>query len=155
MSDVLTPEQRSRCMSRIRGVNTKPEQVIRKALFANGFRYRLNVSTLPGKPDLVLRRYHACIFVHGCFWHGHECHLFRWPGTNRQFWETKINANRMNDARSIESLIRNGWRVLVIWECALRGKHRVPIEKVCQRTQQWLQSNRKRLEVEGRRALSE
>lgn len=155
MTDVLTPEQRSLCMSRIRGANTKPEQLIRKALFANGFRYRLNVGTLPGKPDIVLRRYRACIFVHGCFWHGHECHLFRWPGTNRQFWETKIGTNRMNDARSIESLIRDGWRVLIIWECALRGKHRVPIEKVCKTTQQWLQSNRKRLEVEGRRAVSE
>lgn len=149
MTDVLTPDQRSLCMSRIRGVNTRPEQVIRKALFANGFRYRLNVATLPGKPDLVLHRYRACIFVHGCFWHGHECHLFRWPGTNRQFWETKITTNRTNDSRTIESLISEGWRVLTIWECAIKGKERIPIEQISQRIQRWLLSNRKRSEVRG------
>jgi DNA mismatch endonuclease, patch repair protein len=149
MTDVLTPDQRSLCMSRIRGVNTRPELVIRKALFACGLRYRLHVADLPGKPDLVLHRYRACIFVHGCFWHGHECHLFRWPSTNRKFWETKITTNRTNDSRSIESLIRAGWRVLTIWECAIKGKERIPIEQISQRIQRWLLSNRKRCDVRG------
>lgn len=148
--DVLTPAQRSFCMSRIRGTNTKPEQLVRRALFASGFRYRLHVGALPGKPDLVLHRYRACVFVNGCFWHGHDCPLFRWPGTNREFWETKITTNKANDSRNAEDLLREGWRVLIIWECALKGKHRIPVENVCQRIQRWLLSNRRRGELRGR-----
>jgi len=150
MTDVLTPTQRSLCMSRIRGTNTKPEKFVRTALFANGFRYRLHVAALPGRPDLVLRRYDACIFVNGCFWHGHDCPRFRWPATNREFWETKITTNKANDSRNAEDLIRCGWRVLIIWECALKGKHRISIENVCDRIQRWLLSNRKRCELRGR-----
>lgn len=150
MTDVLTPAQRHLCMSRIRGINTKPEQLIRKTLFASGFRYRLHVGTLPGKPDLVLHRYHACIFVNGCFWHGHECHLFRWPRTNREFWKGKITRNRENDSRSHGDLARMGWRVLIVWECALKGRQRVSIERVCQRIQRWLLSSRRRFELHGR-----
>ena len=151
MTDVLTPAQRRLCMSRIRGTDTKPEQIIRTALFADGFRYRLHVGALPGKPDLVLHRYRACILVNGCFWHGHECPLFRWPSTNHQFWETKITANRTNDSRNVEELIRAGWRVLIIWECALKGKQRIPIGQVCRRAERWLLSSRRRGEITGQR----
>jgi DNA mismatch endonuclease (patch repair protein) len=149
MTDVLTPAQRRLCMSRIRGANTKPEQLIRKALFASGFRYRLHVGTIPGKPDLVLRRYHACIFVNGCFWHGHQCHLFRWPATNRAFWEGKITRDRENDSRNLDDLDRMGWRVLIIWECALKGSQRLPVERISQRIQHWLRSKRKHCELRG------
>lgn len=152
MTDVLTRQQRSLCMSRIRGTNTKPEQSVRKALFAKGFRYRLHVRALPGKPDLVLRRYHACVFVHGCFWHGHTCSLFRWPGTNTGFWETKIETNRRNDDRNVAALLEHGWRVLVIWECALKGKDRSSIEAITAKTIRWLESQRKHLEIRGREA---
>jgi DNA mismatch endonuclease (patch repair protein) len=152
--DVLTPDQRRLCMSRVRSTNTKPELLIRRALFADGFRYRLHVSVLPGKPDLVLHRYRACIFVNGCFWHGHDCQRFRWPGTNRAFWETKITTNQVNDSRNAEDLICEGWRVLTIWECALRGKHSIAVEMVCQRIQKWLLSDRKRGELRGRNIRS-
>ena len=92
-TDVLTPQQRRACMSSIRGRDTKPEMLVRKALFAEGFRYRLNTRHLPGRPDLVFPKYKGVIFVHGCFWHGHGCHLFRWPQTNPEFWRTKIEGN--------------------------------------------------------------
>lgn len=152
MVDVLTPDQRSLCMSRIRGTNTKPEQLVRKALFARGFRYRIHDRSLPGKPDLVLPRYRGCIFVNGCFWHGHDCHLFRWPGTNREFWETKISANRDNDSRQVRALTQKGWRVLVIWECALKGRQSIPIERTIAKAERWLLSQQTRGTIRGRSA---
>jgi DNA mismatch endonuclease (patch repair protein) len=150
MTDVLTPGQRSLCMSRIRGMNTKPEMLVRKALFADGFRYRLHVRSIPGKPDLVLPRYRACVFVNGCFWHGHECALFRWPATNREFWEKKISTNRANDARNVVALLAERWRILTIWECALKGRNRIALEEVLERTEHWLRSAKKQSEIHGR-----
>ena len=121
MSDVHSPEVRSYNMSRIRGKDTKPEEITRKFLFSQGFRYRKNVSTLPGKPDIVLPKYKACIFVNGCFWHKHEgCKYFVWPKSNAEFWKAKIEGNVNRDQSNQAELKRLGWRVFVIWECSLR-----------------------------------
>ena len=135
-------------MSGIRGKNTKPELLIRKALHARGFRYRLHCD-LPGKPDICLPRHRAVIFVHGCFWHGHECHLFKWPATRPEFWRAKIGRNGEVD-RAVESRLSDDrWRVAVIWECALKGRERLPLEDVISTCANWLRSDRMRLEVRG------
>jgi DNA mismatch endonuclease, patch repair protein len=122
VADILSPEERSKVMSRIRGKNTKPEQVIRRGLFAKGFRFRLHDRRLPGKPDLVFPRYRTVIFVNGCFWHGHDCSLFRRPSTNSEFWDAKIQRNRDNDLKNVALLVERGWKVINLWECAIRGK---------------------------------
>ena len=125
MTDVLTPEQRARCMRHIRSRNTKPEILVRKFLFAAGFRYRINVRRLPGTPDIVLRKYRAVIFINGCFWHGHEgCKYFRLPKENVDFWRTKIERNQLRDARVKLRLRDMGWNVISIWECELKPKMR-------------------------------
>ena len=142
--DVLTPEQRQRCMARIKGRNTKPEVVVRKALFSLGFRYRLHDKRLPGTPDLVFPKYHAVVFVHGCFWHGHGCKLFVVPATNTAFWMQKIAGNRSRDARALHELRALGWRVLTVWECALRGRERLPLDEVARNIARWLRSQRQR-----------
>ena len=135
-------------MSGIRGKNTRPELLIRKALHARGFRYRLHCD-LPGKPDLCLPKHRAVIFVHGCFWHGHGCHLFKWPATRPEFWRAKIGRNREVD-RAAESRLSDGrWRVAVIWECALKGRECLPLEDVISTCANWLRSDRMRLEVRG------
>jgi DNA mismatch endonuclease (patch repair protein) len=121
MSDVVLPEKRSQMMSGIKGKNTRPEIIVRKALHLRGFRYRLHQKDLAGKPDLALRKYMTAIFVHGCFWHGHECRLFKWPKSNVDFWKNKIEGNCERDARQMTQLRDRGWRVIVVWECALRG----------------------------------
>lgn len=122
MVDSLTPEQRSAQMSRIRGANTKLEVLVRKALHARGFRYRLGGAGLPGRPDIVLPKYGTVVFVHGCFWHGHSCPLYRLPKTRPEFWADKIGKNRSRDERVVTELELAGWRVLTVWECSLRGK---------------------------------
>ncbi|MGY2188161.1 very short patch repair endonuclease [Pseudomonas sp. SDO5591_S426] len=111
---------RSRMMSGIQGKNTKPEISIRRALHARGFRFRLHVKELPGKPDLVLPKYNAVVFVHGCFWHGHTCRYFKTPQTRSAFWLEKIGKNQTRDLTHETSLLGQGWRVLVVWECAVR-----------------------------------
>lgn len=125
MTDVLTPEQRHHCMSNIRNKNTKPEILVRKFLFANGFRFRVNVKTLPGTPDIVLKKYRTVIFVNGCFWHGHDdCKYFRLPKSNTEFWKTKIMANKERDLRDWGELKEMGWFVIQLWECQLKPKQR-------------------------------
>ena len=120
MPDRLTPEQRHLCMSHNKSRDTKPELLVRKWLWRNGYRYRLNVNGVPGKPDIVMRRYRTAIFVNGCFWHGHEgCKMFRMPQKNSDFWEKKINRNRERDRKNKKTLEDNGWQVIVIWECEL------------------------------------
>lgn len=125
MTDIVDRATRSRMMSGIRSKNTRIEVSLRKALFARGFRYRINDARLPGKPDIVLPRYRAVVFVHGCFWHGHDCALFRMPASNTDFWRAKIDANRVRDERACGELAALGWRVAVVWECALRGRTRL------------------------------
>jgi DNA mismatch endonuclease (patch repair protein) len=124
MTDVLTAAQRQLNMSRIRGRDTKPEMVIRQGLHARGLRYRLHDRKLPGRPDLVFTRDRAVIFVHGCFWHVHGCALSKLPATRQDFWRTKLEGNAGRDRRAFDALQAAGWRVLVIWECALRGPAR-------------------------------
>lgn len=121
MADVHTPEQRSYNMSRIHSKNTKPEELVRKFLFSQGFRYRKNDARLPGKPDIVLPKYKTVIFVNGCFWHGHEgCRYFVWPKNNAEFWKEKITGNIQRDKRNYHLLEEQGWRVIEIWECELK-----------------------------------
>ena len=125
MADVHTPEQRSYNMSRIHGKNTKPEELVRKYLFSQGFRYRKNDARLPGKPDIVLPKYKTVIFVNGCFWHGHEgCRYFIWPKNNAEFWKAKISGNIQRDEQCIHLLKDQGWNVLVVWECELKKANR-------------------------------
>lgn len=147
MADVLSREQRSYCMSRIRGKDTKPEYIIRKGLFALGFRYRLHQRSLPGCPDLVFSRRRAVIFVHGCLWHKHGCPLFRWPKSNAEFWRNKITRNSRNDAENIVKLNAAGWRVLIVWECTLRRKPSAVINGVTAKVARWLQHGPKRREI--------
>ena len=125
--DTLTPEQRRRNMQSVRAADTKPERLLRSALHALGLRFRLNVKELAGKPDLVFPKYAAAVFVNGCLWHGHRCHLFKWPTTQPTFWRRKIEANTSRDKVAVGTLLQQGWRVLVIWECALRGPRRRPM----------------------------
>jgi len=121
MADVHTKEIRSYNMSRIKGKNTKPEMLVRKFLFANGYRYKLNDKTLPGKPDIVLPKYKTVIFVHGCFWHGHKnCKYFVVPKTRTDWWLHKINGNIANDKKTSKSLKKEGWKIITIWECNLK-----------------------------------
>ena len=134
MADVMTPEQRSRCMAAIKGKNTKPEILVRKFLFSKGLRYRLN-SKLPGKPDIVLPKWKTVVFIDGCFWHGHEgCKYFRLPKTNEDFWRAKIETNVARDSRVTAELESLGWRVIRIWECQLRTKaaQQATLEKLYQ-----------------------
>lgn len=121
MADIVDRPTRSRMMSGIRGKNTKPEYVIRRGLHARGFRFRLHARDLPGQPDIVLPKYGAVIEVRGCFWHGHDCPLFKWPKTRIEFWRNKIEATRARDRRNVAALERCGWRVFVVWECEIRG----------------------------------
>jgi DNA mismatch endonuclease (patch repair protein) len=138
MVDVVSPGKRSRMMSNIKGKNTSPEMVVRRSLHALGFRYRLHDKTLPGKPDLVFPRLKAVIFVHGCFWHGHDCHLFKWPRSNTEFWREKIEKNRIRDKSDQIAIAERGWRQLVVWECAFRGKYRWPTSEVMEFMAEWL-----------------
>jgi DNA mismatch endonuclease, patch repair protein len=122
MADVHTTQQRSFNMSRICSSNTKPELLVRHFLFAHGYRYRINVKHLPGKPDIVLPKHRTIIFVHGCFWHGHNnCKYFKIPQTRTAWWTNKINTNKANDIKAIKALRKEGWKVVVVWECGLKA----------------------------------
>ncbi|MFG1225674.1 very short patch repair endonuclease [Xanthobacter wiegelii] len=128
MNDTLTPAQRSERMSRIRGVNTRPEMIVRRLIHKMGFRFRLHRKDLPGCPDLVFPRLHKVVFVHGCFWHRHSdpaCRLARLPKSRLEFWLPKLEANQARDARNQTALTDAGWQVLVVWECELRDKEQL------------------------------
>lgn len=127
-------------MAGIRARDTQPEMLLRHLLFARGLRYRLHDPKLSGRPDMVFPRYHAVVFVNGCFWHGHECHLFKWPGTNREFWKTKIGRNQERDHVVQKRLTETGWRVLTVWECALRDGTEAELGILADHVVQWLQS---------------
>ncbi|MDP3676169.1 MAG: very short patch repair endonuclease [Novosphingobium sp.] len=147
MVDVVTPEKRSQMMARIRAKDTKPELVIRSGLHKLGYRFRLHDSCLPGKPDLVLRKYNAAIFVHGCFWHVHECNMFKWPQTREKFWRTKLLRNREVDITSLAAVQALGWRTAVAWECAVRGTLKKSISTVLSELDDWLQAGQSNLEI--------
>lgn len=121
MADVHTKEQRSYNMSRIKGKNTKPEMLVRRFLHANGFRYKLHDKTLPGKPDIVLPKYKTVIFIHGCFWHGHNnCKYYVVPKTKTEWWLTKITNNQLNDSKAVAALKKADWKIITLWECDLK-----------------------------------
>ena len=121
MTDKMTPQQRHFCMSRIRSKDTKPEILARHWLWRHGYRYRLNVKSVPGKPDIVLRKYRTALFVNGCFWHGHEgCDIYSAPKSNTNYWINKINGNRERDLNNYKALYDSGWNIIVIWECQLK-----------------------------------
>jgi len=149
MADVVDAATRSRMMSGIRGKNTKPELWVRLGLHAKGFRYRLHPKDVPGKPDIWLPKHRAAIFVHGCFWHGHDCSLFKMPGTRQDFWRAKIDANRKRDAIVDALLADRQIRRLEIWECAFRGPGRIGLEETLARTAAWLLSDDARDEIRG------
>lgn len=136
-------------MAAIRGSHTKPEQLIRKALHAAGLRYRLHAKDLPGKPDLVFPRWRAVVFVNGCFWHQHDCHLFKWPATRKDFWREKIGRNVVNDEKAVSALLAAGWRVAIVWECALKGRTRLAFAEAMQRLAGWIQSDEAMLTIRG------
>jgi len=147
MSDIVTPEKRSLMMAGIRGKNTKPELLIRKALHARGYRYKLHDRTLAGRPDMSFPKHCAVILVHGCFWHRHDCKLFKWPQSNKTFWREKITYNAKRDRKHIRELTESGWRVLIVWECALKGKKDQDIGKVIDNISHWLLSNKTNGEI--------
>jgi len=123
--DTFSKSKRSEIMAKVSGMNTKPEILVRKYLFSKGFRYRKNVLSLPGKPDIVLPKYKTIIFIHGCFWHGHEdCEAAKLPASNIAYWARKISSNIKRDLQNNESLRLLGWDVIVIWECELKAKNR-------------------------------
>lgn len=150
MTDVHNASVRSRNMRAIKGKNTRPELLIRKALHARGFRFRLHRKDLPGNPDIVLSRYKVLIFVHGCFWHGHRCHLSKIPQTRTAFWLAKISDNIARDQRHQTQLLASEWRYALIWECALKGKKRLSPDYLIDCVEDWIiNSNSKSLEISG------
>ena len=121
MADIVSKAKRSEMMSGIRGKDTKPELLIRRGLHARGYRYQLHGRDLPGRPDIVLPKYRTAIFVNGCFWHGHNCRLFKWPKTRAEFWRQKIYGNILRDENNLRRLIESQWRPYIVWECSVKG----------------------------------
>ena len=150
MTDTLSAEKRSEIMSRVGSKDTKPELLIRKGLHARGFRYRLHMKALPGKPDLVFARYKAVIFINGCFWHGHACPRCRMPNSNKEYWKQKIASNMKRDKLNLRSLLDEGWRVLTIWECALTGRWKLGLNQIIAMASEWLLSTQPLCEIKGK-----
>jgi len=147
VTDIVDQQTRSRMMSGIRGKNTRPELALRRALHARGYRFRLHSKKLFGRPDLVLPKHHAVIFVHGCFWHRHEgCRYAASPSTRREFWRAKFEANVSRDSLVNKKLLESGWRVATVWECALRKPEEVAAS--IDRLASWLVSEDERIEIE-------
>lgn len=147
--DIVSAKTRSRMMSSIRTRDTKPEILFRKGLHRRGYRYRLQSKHVPGKPDFVLPKYRVAAFVHGCFWHRHECHLFKWPATRPEFWRTKLNRNHDRDTEVAQQIEQAGWRRLIVWECALRGPQRIGLDCALNLVDQWISSSARSFEIRG------
>ena len=147
MVDVFSKEKRSQLMSAIRSKDTSPELQIRKALHAKGYRYSLHSKNLPGTPDLVFRKFNAVLFVNGCFWHGHDCSLFKLPSTNQEFWKNKILTNQKRDSKARALLTEDGWRILTVWECSLRGKAKLNFDELIVTIENWLVSDNQICEI--------
>lgn len=153
VADIVDKQTRSRMMAGIKGKDTKPELVLRKALHARGFRFRLHAKDVPGRPDLVFAKHHAVVFVHGCFWHRHaDCRYATTPSTRPDFWQGKFDANIARDGAVVEALLDSGWRVATVWECALRKPDTIhaAVDSVCR----WLLSGDRTMEVGEREAHS-
>lgn len=151
MTDIMSAAKRSALMQRIQSKNTKPELLVRSALHARGIRYRLHLKVLGTRPDLVSSPRRVAIFINGCFWHGHNCHLFRWPKTRPEFWTKKISGNRIRDQRIARTLIRAGWSVATVWECALRNGTPQHIDRQIEQLEKWIRASSrvKRLTLRG------
>ena len=147
--DVHDQPTRSYNMSRIRGKSTKPEIQVRKICHNLGYRFRLHRKDLPGKPDLVFPKHHAAVFVNGCFWHGHDCHLFQVPATRTEFWTEKIAGTKARDEYQQAQLMILDWRVMVIWECALKGRGKLSAEEIADQIESWLPTKSRYSEVTG------
>jgi DNA mismatch endonuclease (patch repair protein) len=149
LADIVEPSKRSQMMAGIRSRNTRPEIIVRRTLHAMGFRFRLHGRELPGKPDIVMRRWRAVIHVHGCFWHGHDCALFRQPSSRVEFWREKIRRNRARDTQVSLKLDALEWRQLHVWECALKGPERLSPAELCDQLQSWLTQGGDKGEIRG------
>ena len=146
MTDIVDRKTRSRMMAGIKDKNTKPEIIIRKGLFSRGFRYRIHAPELPGKPDIFLKKYNAVILVHGCFWHGHDCHLFRLPKSRTEFWTKKVEYNRSHDQIVLNELKSRKIRICIIWECSIRGA-KTDLSLIVDKFANWLGGNEKYMEI--------
>lgn len=153
MTDTVDSATRSRIMAAIPSKNTKPELLVRRELFRRGFRYTLHKKGMPGSPDLLFRKYHAVIFVNGCFWHGHGCGTVKLPASNSAFWKQKIIRNRKRDDRSIAKLLDSGWRVMTVWECAFNRRHGWDISVIGQQLTDWLQSKKIQASIHAKRRI--
>ena len=149
--DTVDRETRSRIMARVGQKNTGAEILLRKALHRIGLRYKLHDKALSGRPDIVLPRFKAVIFVHGCYWHSHGCYRSTAPKSRRAFWEEKFTTNRFRDKKNRNALTKEGWRVFTVWECALRGKLAMPLEEVANAVKLWLMSSELVGEIYGRK----
>jgi DNA mismatch endonuclease (patch repair protein) len=153
MSDIVDPKTRSKMMANIKGKNTKPEMAIRSALHRLGYRFRLHRKDLPGKPDIVLPKHRAVVLVNGCFWHGHFCSLFKWPKTREQFWREKILSNKNRDERNVETLLGNGWKVCIVWECSIRKRKDNDVEEAVANLVAWIEGSTALKEIPSQREL--
>jgi DNA mismatch endonuclease (patch repair protein) len=152
MADIVDKATRSRMMSSIKSKDTGVEVLIRKALYARGYRYRLHRKNLPGKPDLALGKHQVAVFINGCFWHYHGCSLFKMPDTRHLWWKNKLTGNRERDRRNINALLEMGWRVCIIWECAFRGgkKNRPErISNIVNAFEEWFEGNGLIVEIDS------
>ncbi|WP_199261573.1 very short patch repair endonuclease [Paracoccus binzhouensis] len=147
--DMVDRQTRSRIMASVGQKDTGAEMVLRRALHGSGLRYRLHVRGLPGSPDLVFPRFRAAVFVHGCYWHAHGCYRSTIPKSRRSFWTEKFDANRRRDSEKAAALRDIGWRVLTVWECALKGKTALPMPDVVDRVSGWLRSEEPCAEIAG------
>jgi DNA mismatch endonuclease (patch repair protein) len=152
MPDTVAPETRSRMMAAIKAKDTKPEMAVRRGLHAMGFRYSLHSNRFPGRPDMVLAKYRAVIFVHGCYWHGHDCGEVRPAASNESYWSPKIARNRERDARNLAAVEAAGWRHLVIWECAFRRKGAAALDETVRQAAEWLREGTGNAEI-GRQSM--
>jgi len=150
--DIISKQQRSELMSKIRGKDTSPERYIRSLLHRRGYRFGLHSKTIQGRPDLVLVKYGVLVFVNGCFWHGHDaCPLYRPPKTSKKFWHEKIKRNQQRDLRINRKLLSEGWRVLHIWECAFRSNTKIPEEKLVSAMELFIHGTGKSKSIRGKR----
>lgn len=149
MADVHDPQTRSKNMRAIKNRGTAIEKKVGELLLQSGFTYREQVQDLPGKPDFVIDNYKAIVFVHGCFWHHHDCHLFKVPATRTDFWIEKIQKNVLNDQRVMQNLSSSGWRILIVWECCLKGRLKLSEVEIAARLEEWLCASSYHAEIDS------